>query len=467
MTEASSHSFSPFTLVSRSYHEGTKPLPRCMGPARAPDMDLLAEPVSLLELPARLSADRLPPDVRTVGDLLRLDHHVLLRIRNVGRSTVHGIDAAVNELVRAFDTCFELRWSESDERVLLDYSATLCLRALDDRTIEMMIGKALRRATLDELGRTHGLTKGRVGQLIKEGSRIVSHPAREMLIRGTFQRLGRSLRQAYCLDARAILPTRTVMAFMQDRSPRLTQLFGVCSQSHGMEWVWAQMRLVSGDWRLVFTSSGLREALQEAALAAARVAWSREDDIVLSEFVGEMSSRLARTEGHALAGIRACHFTTCLAHELRWEGVDGLRTYVDELAHPRRVKLLIAVMRDLGEPVHFEHLTEHVNRRLPGADHLTPRAVYTQLTSNKDLFARTARGTYALRELGFDDAPRIASFLRDVIMKEERAMHVHELVRIGHTMYGFKEKSIRMTLDMREEFDDMGGGFYFLPETSD
>jgi hypothetical protein len=103
---------------------------------------------------------------------------------------------------------------------------------------------------------------------------------------------------------------------------------------------------------------------------------------------------------------------------------------------------------ELGTPTHFMKIIDKMNYLFPKRAPFGEHSVHGRLGWDTHIFVCLGKGMYALTNWGIKRPPFIKEFLASAILEKGGIATEGDLIRSGQERHGYKETSMKMTLQM-------------------
>lgn len=396
---------------------------------------------------------------------IRVTPERLMSVRNAGRKTVSKSAAEIESAVASLGTQPESvpLTAKDVER----YVTKHLLSQVSDRERRVLIERHGlwdgQRETLEDIGGEFGVTRERIRQLQVKGERklklkrVARQRAKQLMdqfreaahaaLRGKREGISTSeelLNAVYGLDGHSLALDVTYdflkEIFWPDENPLAEGL--VSLGNHGIA--------VDNETRQRY----------ERALAAAKIA-------LVSKGRPRPSEELAKAICPSVREDVSPSFLRSCAEASDEIGVDeagniGLRRW--HHFNPKTIEqMAYNALMELGEPAHYTHIASRMNVLFPRRAPFSDRSVHNALIHRSDQFVCLRRGMFALANWGIRPAPFIRDFLIAELQGAEGPLHQDELVRRGTSKHGYRETSVRMTLNLNAKiFKTYPGNLFSL-----
>ena len=386
----------------------------------------------------------------TVLAAIRITPQRLMSVRNAGKKTVSKSAAEIEAAIISLGT--------QPERVPLTakdvehYVTKHLLSQVSDRERRVLIERHGlwdgQRETLEDIGGEFGVTRERIRQLQVKGERklklkrVARQRAKHLMnqfreaahaaLRGKREGIStkKDLFNTVCeLDGHSLVIDVTYDflkdIFWPDENPLAEGLVPLGSRGIAVDDETRQRyeRVIAAA-KIALVSKGRPRASEE--LAGAVSPQVRED--VSPSFLrscAEASDEIGVDEAGNL-GLK------------RWPHFDPKT--IEQMAY--------SALMELGEPSHYTHIASRMNVLFPKRAPFSDRSVHNALIHRSDQFVCLRRGMFALVNWGIRPAPFIKDFLVAELQGAAGPLHQDELARRGTSKHGYKDTSVRMTLNL-------------------
>lgn len=436
------------------------------------------DPLYLLGLPARAENALKRADINSAGQLWEIPKDKLFAIRRMGQKSLSDIMTVKEKLNAIFgepvatddndtenDTSYG-KTNSSGKTSIKPFQPPLQVRELipdllsrcwDDRSRTIIIRRyGLQngnRETLEEIGKSLGVTRERIRQIQLRSLRRMRHyttRSREPLINLVSHLLWEH--DGLISDEEANKYVPQVLETLEYDGSSILDLFA------GLGWIW---------------SCGIGGV----KIYSPSISGYYNLDDVVDKITVEIRMKPAGIGTDELAELLPCsRYTSGKEFERRkfisrfclldprieeiTQGVFGPYLRAGTRKTGLWASLIERVLRNEGYPLHFTEISEKVNGLIKDGDqHLDPRRLHSLLIENEEFAHTGIRGTYGLTEWGIrkESTPEL---IDECLNKAGFPLHWEQIFQYVSKYKNSKMASIRSILDNRGKYKKLGNGLY-------
>jgi hypothetical protein len=332
--------------------------------------------------------------------------------------------------------------------------AVEALGSLKEREAEIIrlrlgLSKSGKRLTLEEIGRTFGITRERVRQLEQEA---IKHLAKN--------------------------PTRRLKQFFEEFKEFVSERGGIVN----LKEAWNFFHPASESEPPLLEESSLRLLLHaDPHLASLKNLAGEEDNFYLPKNISldrikslldkikEVLERaktplafeeIAKRAGESSRVVRGLLVTSELFGQTR-DGRYGLKDWPEISPRCIRDKIYL-IMKEAGRPLHFKQIAENISDAGLSKRPVLARTVHNELIYD-NRFVLIGRGIYALQEWGYQPGV-VADVIKKVLQKANKPLKTKEIIEEVLKERQVKRNTIVANLQNKMLFKKAGKALYTLAE---
>jgi len=414
-------------------------------------------------------------NINTIQKLIDCPRSDLVSIRNVGVTTLDDIrnklNSYINTTLRTGDWYSQVVDTSADKEgrpALLEQVETTStlgeaidelFKTLKDSRQSMIVRQRyglddIAPHTLEDLGRQLRVTRERVRQIEKKTLPRLLHPTRKQILERIVQPF-----EFVFQRAAGVMNTRQLIEEIQNEE-ELGEI-NVAGAASFVLSISVKFLKIRGDiWALSNYSTDLIEEVRTSAVSLLKKNLS---SMRLEELISNIVKVVTSNKANAESRIDRPFVTACLKAYPDFIIVDGEWIGLESWDNTIRDELVMA-LRQIGEPVHYEALTEKTNTLLPLDKHVKSHNVYALMQRLPDLFVRVGQGVFALKEWNPQSDNSLADAAYRVLREAGQPLHIRNITEKVLRTWRVNPASIYAAVQSDDRFYRIGFARFCLRE---
>lgn len=420
----------------------------------------LKDPIEILGLPIRIENALKKSGIRSLRHFYYYPEKKFYKIKNIGPKTQQLFIQIKRRIW--FGELEEFRDATPEETLLPGNLYDLLLEKAEknSRNMEILVRRYGlingERETLEEIGKTYGITRERVRQIQAKALKKLKHPSNRL--RHAVKKLVEDLifkEKGVISDQEADLLIPKVFGKQGFDGSSFLDLLGDCS--------WIQTyRLADGD--ISFYSPVIENFRLSSLVEQIYSLLSKKFELLLS--LDELEDNIELNLKSEILIKRDFILKICRIDPRIEEKTNGkFRLFSNTVGTKIWVSLIKEVLEENDYPLHFTEIAELVNRVLLTGNKLDPRRAHSILIENPEFAHTGIRGTYGLTKWGLRKESTV-DLAKEFIKNAGFPVHWKQIYDYVSRYKDSPKQNILSILELSGKFKKKGRGFYDIKKYS-
>jgi RNA polymerase sigma factor (sigma-70 family) len=304
--------------------------------------------------------------------------------------------------------------------------------------------------TLEETGKSIGVTRERVRQIQDRATRQLRRPSNRMVIELLLEMLQEILVQAGGLAA---------TQYLAETLERTVGIVNVNTRN-------AVRFLCSVDSRFIALRKdtwGLKgyplHRVQDINRVMVDILEDKHGFAPRPEILAEFRTTELHEElgGHVTNGFLDACLDSNPGIEISADGECALKRRASARLHS-----MVKALRNIGRPAHYSEIAREVNELLPERQRAPTHAIHAHMGRLPDIFVRCGRGVFGLAEWGLHQDRSLADAAYRVLAEIGRPLHVERIIDNVLDTWRVERTSVYAAIQSDDRFYRVGEGVYWL-----